>query len=286
MTNTLRTWGQALDYTMQHRWKRLASAKTNEINSRKITDLYGRSLPVARMAKAGFWIEMITELQDLRPVISGNTINKVISTGTTVLSLTNRAGLHDHQVPDLRDIRMKKVNQRHTWYTKEQVDQMVHVATDIFSREDLADAILFSAYTGVRQGELLKLHSEDVDLAHNTLWVGGKPNRINKGNDIRTVQIHEKLTPVINRRLDRKFLFKEDWSNKDQLYRAFKKVRDYAGISDDHCWHTLRHSFGTWLGEVTHPKQIQALMGHADIQPSLKYCHATDEATRSAILAI
>ena len=87
-------------------------------------------------------------------------------------------------------------------------------------------------------------------------------------------------------RLHQTYLFRDDWSNKDQLYAAFKKVRKQVGIAEDHVWHTLRHSFGTWLGETTHPRQIMALMGHANIETSLRYVKATDEATRSAVLAI
>ena len=52
---------------------------------------------------------------------------------------------------------------------------MAEIAVDVYDRQDLADAILFSAYTGVRQGELLKLRSDDVDVARSQIWVGGKP---------------------------------------------------------------------------------------------------------------
>ena len=77
-----------------------------------------------------------------------------------------------------------------------------------------------------------------------------------------------------------------DWTNKDQLYNSFKKVRDYCGIGDDHVWHSLRHSFGTWVGEVAHPRQLMALMGHKQVETSLRYCKATDSALRTAIAAI
>ena len=163
---------------------------------------------------------------------------------------------------------------------------MASIATDIYDRQDLADAIVFSAYTGVRQGELLKLRSEDVDVARSILWVGGKPTLVTKGKNCRSIPLHPLVQPIVENRLDRTFLFKDDWANKDALYRVFKKVRKQAGIADDHVWHTLRHSFGTFLGETTHPRQIMALMGHANIETSLRYVKATDDACRSAVLAI
>jgi integrase len=173
-----------------------------------------------------------------------------------------------------------------TYFSKEQVKQLAFNAIDIFDNKALADAIIFSAYTGVRQGELLKLKSEDFDPALNQIWIGGKPGRSTKPNDVRNIVLHPLVEPIVKDRLDQNYLFRDDWTNKDQLYSAFKKVRKYCGIDEDHVWHSLRHSFGTFLGEQTHPRQIMALMGHKQISTSLRYVKATDSATRTAILAI
>ena len=281
---TIKTWGQALDYTWKNKWKRLNSAKTNQINSNHVTNYCGRSLPLSRMGKAHWWIELMTELQDENPSWSTSTVNRVVSAGTTVLKFTNLAGLHNVKCPEFQ--RKKEGEARLTYFTKEQVDKMAHVAVEIYDRQDLADAIIFSAYTGVRQAELLKLRSDDVDLALNVIHIGGKSSLVTKGKNVRSVPIHEKVAPIIMRRLNQEKLFGDDWLNKDALYRAFKKVRALCGISEDHVWHSLRHSFGTFLGEVTHPRQIMTLMGHAQVETSLRYVKPTDEACRSAVLAI
>lgn len=282
MTTPTKTWGEAFDYTWRVKWRRMASAKTNQINAGHITTYAGRSLPLSRMGKAGWWMELISDLQDEGR--SSSTINRIISAGTTVMRFTRLAGLHDVDVPQFQ--RLKEGEHRMTYFTKEQVQQMAFVAVDIFDRKDLADAIVFAAYTGVRQGELLKLRSDDVDLGLSRIFVGGKPGRETKGKNVRAIPIHPLVEPIVTNRLDRSLLFGDDWANKDQLYAAFKKVRKYCGISEDYVWHSLRHSFGTFLGEVTHPRQIMALMGHANIETSLRYVKATDEATRSAVLAI
>lgn len=282
MTTPTKTWGEAFDYTWRVKWRRMASAKTNQINAGHITTYAGRSLPLSRMGKAGWWMELISDLQDEGR--NSSTINRIISAGTTVMRFTRLAGLHDVAVPQFQ--RLKEGEHRLTYFTKEQVQQMAFVAVDIFDRKDLADAIVFAAYTGVRQGELLKLRSEDVDLGLSRIFVGGKPGRETKGKNVRAIPIHPLVEPIVTNRLDRSLLFGDDWANKDQLYAAFKKVRKYCGITEDYVWHSLRHSFGTFLGEVTHPRQIMALMGHANIETSLRYVKATDEATRSAVMAI
>ena len=282
---TIKTWGEALDYTMNVKWKRLASAQTNKINANHITEYCGRSMPLSRMAKAGWWMEFIADMQD--DGRSSSTINRIISAGTTVMKFTRLAGGHDIECPSFA--RLKEGEHRLTYFTKEQVDQMAFAATDIFDKPELADVIVFAAYTGMRQGEILRIRCEDIDLALGVIHVGGKPGQETKGKNVRSIPIHEKVMPILQKRLASQTkgkLFGNDYSHKDALYRAFKKVRDYCGITQDHVFHSLRHSFGTFLGEVTHPRQIMALMGHANVETSLRYVKATDEANRAAILAI
>tara|TARA_R100001463_G_scaffold132359_1_gene192973 strand:+ start:5195 stop:6049 length:855 start_codon:yes stop_codon:yes gene_type:complete len=284
MTNRFNTWSHALNWYWDKKAKRQAQAKTFHTNAARITSYGGASLPLTRMSKGSWWVEFQEELQAENPEMSTSTVNRITSAGTVVLRKTREAGLHLIDCPKVE--RLPEGKSRLIWFTKDQVDNLVHIAKDIFDHKDLADAILFSAYTGLRQGELLKIKPCDVSTDLTSLTIGGRSKFVTKTKDVRTIPIHEKIRPLIASRLDNEYLFKGDWANKDQLYRVFKKVRKEAGISEDHVWHCLRHSFGTWLGEVTHPRQIMALMGHSSIDTSLRYTHATDKAIRSAILAI
>lgn len=288
MSENVKTWGQALDWVWSTHWRRLASAKTNQINSGHLTAYCGRSMPLARMAKGAWWTEAISELQDEHPQWSTGTVNRVISAGTTVLRKCHRAGLTEIAVP-LFD-RLVEGEHRHTWFTKPQVESLAFAATDVFHRQDLSDALLFAAYTGARQGESLKIKVEDIDWSLNNIWFGGRPGRVTKSKKVRNVPIHSRIAPLLRQRCEHAApntrLFGDDWNNKDQLYNAFKKVRSYVGISEDYCWHTLRHSFATWAGEAGHPRDVMALLGHSQITTTLKYCKATDAALRSTILAI
>ena len=282
---TIKTWGEALDYTWRVKWKRTRSAKTCAINANHITNYCGRSLPLKRMTVAGWWMEFKSELEDGGR--SGSTINRILSAGTTAMRFTKLAGLHDHDCPQFE--RAEEGKHRLTWFTKDQVDQLAHISRDLYGDRwgnNLADAILVSAYTGVRQGELLKLRPADYDPALDALIIGGKPWNQTKSGNVRQIKVNDKIRPIILDRLNQSRLFHEDWSNKDQLYAAFTKVRKIAGFDDDHVWHTLRHSFGTWVGAVSHPRTVMELLGHATIEMSLRYCKATDDATRSAVMAI
>ena len=285
-TTTVKTWGEALDFTWRVKWKRLASAKTAQINSNHITNYAGRSLPLKRLTSAGWWLEFKAEMEDQNR--NGSTINRIISAGSTVLNFTRLAGLHSYDMPKFE--KAEEGATRIEWFTKEDVDRLAYLSRDLYGDrwgDNLADAMLFSAYTGLRQGELLKLRSSDYDPAHDQIWVGGKPGRLTKyRKGIRNITVHPKIQQIVLNRLSRDRLFGDDWNNKDQLYGAFVKVRKAAGFSDDYVWHCLRHSFGTWMGAVTHPRTLMEALGHQTIDMSLKYCKATDEAARSAVLAL
>ena len=281
----IKTWGEAFDFTWKTHWKRMRSAKTNGINAGHITEYGGRSLPLKRMSSMAWWMELKSTLEDEGR--SGGTINRILSAGSTVLNFTRMAELHDVVVPKFQ--RADETAQRLTWFTKDQVDRLAYLSRDLYGDrwgDNLADAMLVSAYTGLRQGELLKLRPADYDPALDVLIIGGKPWNQTKSGKVRQLPVSDKIRPIVMNRLEQSRLFHEDWNNKDQLYAAFTKVRRAAGFTDDYVWHTLRHSFGTWIGAVTHPRTLMELLGHSTIDMSLRYCKATDEATRSAVMAI
>ena len=191
------------------------------------TNACGKSAPIKSLAKASWWMEFIADMKDEG---RNTSINRIISAGRTVFETSREAELHACTWPKVK--RQKEGEARLTYFSKEDVQRMAYAATTIFDRPDLADAIVFSAYTGVRQGELLKLKVEDIDLERDLIWIGGKPGRITKASNVRSVFIHEQVKPILMNRLDRDYLFRDDWTNKDQLYGRFKKVRNHCGQPD------------------------------------------------------
>ena len=280
MTTAIKTWGEAVDWTWNNHWKRQRSNQTVQFRVDRISKFCGLSFPLAKMKKLSWWIELQNDILE-EDQVSNATVNRAISVASCAVRKTYEAQLHSVRCPKIP--RLEESEGRIVYMTKEQVDRLAFLAIDIFDRQDLADAIIFSAYEGVRQGEFLKLKSEDIDQNLNVIWVGGKPGRITKSRNVRTVPIHKKVQPILERRLSNNYLFGDDWKNKDQLYRAFKKVRKVAGLSDEYVWHCLRHSYATWMGEIAHPRQIMDLMGHANIDTTLRYCKATDSAKKEAM---
>tara|TARA_R100000664_G_C2751208_1_gene138490 strand:+ start:1436 stop:2287 length:852 start_codon:yes stop_codon:yes gene_type:complete len=283
MTDTIKTFGEAAEWTYQKHWKRQRSVRTVVPRLEKVKHHIGHSFPLGKLGKLSKWLDLQADLQE-EDQCSNATVNRAISVATTAIKKTFEAQLHSVKCPSVP--RLEETKCRFVYFTKDQVKKLAHYAEDIYDRQDLSDAIIFSAYTGVRQGELLKLRPDDIDFNLNVIWIGGKPKQVTKSNNVRTIQIHPIIEPILKRRLDNRRLFGDDWTNKDQLYNAFKKVRKYAGISDEYVWHCLRHSFATYLAEVTHPRQVMELLGHANIETTLRYCKPTQEACNKAVLSI
>lgn len=280
----IKTWGQALEYTFKtrHSWRHGNGAKTAAINAGHFTRIRGLSFPVGRITQP-ILNEVSVELEDEGK--SDATINRVVSAVSTVLNHCAFDGL----IPAPAKFRRRKEHEgRINFYTKEEVSQLSHAAVDPFMREDAAEIIKVAAYTGMRQGELLKLKAKDVDFGLNVIHVGGRPDVQTKAGNYRSIPIHTHIAALLERRIDNVGsnvrVFGDEWNDKDQLLRVFKKVNKYIGKDETYVFHTLRHSFGTWCAEAGVPiRTIMDLMGHKRIETTLRYAKTTDKARTEAL---
>lgn len=280
------TWGEAVDYTLRTRdsWRNGNGRKTNIINTGHFTEAHGRSFPVSKISSA-LVNQYAVDLEETGK--SNATINRCISAISTVINHCAEDDLCERP-PKFK--KRKEAESRVQWYTKQQVDQMCRAAVDVYERHDLADIIQFAAYTGLRRGELLKLKARDVDLSLNTVHVGGLPDFVTKSENYRSVPIHDRIFDPLVKRLEQakpSVLVFDDWSSIDQLCRAFEKVRRFIGLPDGYCFHTLRHSFATWHTEAgTNARTLMELMGHKNIETTLRYAKVTSKAKTQAMSAI
>lgn len=283
----IKTWGQALEYTFQtrHSWRHGNGRKTAEINSGHFTRMRGLSFPVAKITQP-IISQVSIELEDEGK--SDATINRVVSAVSTVL---NHCAFDGLIAAPAKFRRRKESEGRVLYYSKDEVDRLINLSTEVFQRDDLAEIITFAAYTGMRQGEILKIRNKDICWATNRIWVGGVPGQETKAGNCRAIPIHSKVAPVLQARCHNSTasvrLFGDEWRDKDQLLRAFRKVNSLVPKDAAYCFHTLRHTFATWSAEAGVPiRTLMALMGHKRIETTLRYAKATDTALDQAIAAI
>ena len=155
--------------------------------------------------------------------------------------------------------------------------------------------ILIGLRTGLRQGELLALRWEDVDLKTGLLRVRQSVTRghvtepkSGKGRDVPLsddavaafkTQRHLR-GPLVFCDQDGTMLVKTEC--KWPLWRACQR----AGLRRI-SWHVLRHSFASHLAMRGVPlKVVQELLGHATMDMTMRYAHLSPNIPREAVKAL
>ena len=281
------TWGEAVETTLRTRptWRNGSGRKPAIINCGHFTRHQGLSFPCNRISIA-LMEDIGLELHEEGK--SHATINRVTSAVSTVLNHCHRRELCNKPPTFTKH---KETEGRHSFFTREQVEQLIHASIDPYDRKDVADIIAVAAYTGMRQGELLKIKAKDFDLGGMKIHIGGRPDVKTKARNYRAIPIHNRIAGLLAERLEylspNVKVFGDEWNDKDQLLRAFRKVRKYCGFDDSLVFHSLRHSFATWHVEAgTHMRTIMKAMGHKRIETTIRYAKPTDKALEEAMTAI
>jgi integrase len=161
--------------------------------------------------------------------------------------------------------------------------------------ESEQDAAIFTvaAFTGLRLGELRALRWRDVEFSKRTIIVRGSftGGRLGppKSGRIRSVPLIDQAARVLDGLSRREtFTAPEDLVfcspvgehvHDDQLRDRFYAALDAAGLGDKRTgtnpmvFHDLRHTFGTLAVEAWSITDVQAYMGHANIQTTMIYVH-------------
>ena len=214
---------------------------------------------------------------------SNNTLNKHLTTLRHVLRTISQEGyLNACPVFKMWEENAYRTN----YFEKEHVEQLAQYALE---RDDIpmAHVIRCAGYTGLRQGELMRLKVRDVDLKKGFIHVGGTADTKTKGRNYRTVSIHKSIVSILEMRTQGRertgYVF-DEFPSRKQLYRRFLKCRDrliYENqdlIDKSYVFHTLRHSYGTWhIQGGTSLTRVRDLMGHCSVTVTERYLHNTPQ---------
>lgn len=185
-----------------------------------------------------------------------------------------------------RRVRKFQLNNRRERYLS--VEEEERLMSMLFGRRlYLRPIIILALNTGMRRGEILTLEWWQVDFSLNRLIVtktkSGKPRHIPMNGIVR-----EALLELRDQSKGR-YVF-ESRKKKDQPMqepkKAFNASLKDAGI-ENFRFHDLRHTAGTRLAEAgADAFTIKDILGHASIQTSAIYVHATDEGKRRALVSL
>jgi integrase/recombinase XerD len=141
--------------------------------------------------------------------------------------------------------------------------------------------MLFLAYSaGLRVSEVVNLKVKDIHSARMVINIKGA-----KGKKDRTVVLSEGILDLLRKYYSvyqpKDWLFegqyKEEAYSTRSLQQIFHRAKNKAKIIQPVTFHSLRHSYATHLHERgTDIKIIQELLGHNDIQTTLRYTHVSN----------
>jgi len=150
---------------------------------------------------------------------------------------------------------------------------------------------LLSLYTGMRFGEIAKLIWIDVDFTQNCIMLkntkSGKNRPAFMTHDVKTM-----LSQRYKGEKDRLVFPARGFDNKphamiSHLYYNVVRIMFNQDVSDKRDWvnfHTLRHTFASWLVEGdTSIYFVKELLGHSDLKLTERYSHIGKNQLKQAV---
>jgi len=180
------------------------------------------------------------------------------------------------------------------FYSREEIDALVRAAT---SEQDAA-VYLTAAMTGLRRGELIALRWRDVDFPGQAIRVRANYSFgqlvTPKSGKVRSVPMVAEVAQALARLGQREhFTGEQDpvfvgqagqHMDASALRRRYAEAVKCAGLRALP-FHSLRHYFGSMAVNRATLVQVQAWMGHAHIQTTVRYLHAKSQADDAVLLA-
>jgi len=232
----------------------------------------------------GYKVHRSREKSRRKKLLSPASVNRELSTLRRLLRLASEWRVID-RVPRIRLLRGE--HGREFVLTHEQ-EKLYLAAAPV----DLADVAILLLDSGLRIGEALSLEWPDVHLepaAGSMLGSVTARWSTTKNSKTRRVSLTERAVAMLRRRGPARTGYVFHRGDGLPLYQAYlneqhSTVRKLLKLPVEFVPHSLRHTYGTRLGETgTDAFTIMRLMGHSSVTVSQKYVHPTPETMERAV---
>ena len=134
-----------------------------------------------------------------------------------------------------------------------------------------ADMLLVLLYSGLRISELYEMETEKIDLSAR-IMVGGLKTEAGRN---RTIPIHKKIVPIIERVCGEKYLVQSPRGKKYHYSNEGLKLNRYMkSIGLSHTIHETRHTFISQCDRLKLPAlAVKRIVGHATKDITEHYTH-------------
>ncbi len=184
-----------------------------------------------------------------------------------------------------REIKSFKIPEKQPLFLNEVEYQLLLRTIDVKYFRDL---VIFAVNTGLRQGELIQLEWNQINFKDRLLILDNR-NFQTKSKKVRTIPLNITALQILTDREKVKaneFVFTKDGEKLEpvSISQTFKKYVVKAKINRQLKFHSLRHTFASWLVQKgVSIYYISKLLGHSDIKTTEIYSHLRNEDLRQTI---
>ena len=152
-------------------------------------------------------------------------------------------------------------------------------------RDNLKPMVLLAMNTGLRRGELFSLKWPDIDIGRAMLTIHGYQA---KSEHTRHIPLNAEALETLKEwkkgRTDSPYVFpSKDGKRLGHIRRSWGGLVKDAKLKDFR-FHDLRHDFASRLVMAEVPlNTVRELLGHSDIETTLRYAHLAPEHTAAAV---
>jgi integrase len=219
-------------------------------------------------------IEQIAKSKE-KTGVTASTVNRMLAVIRSILRKAEREWCWITRAPV---IRMRPENTgRIRWLTQEEASRLISELP-----EHLADMVIFTLATGLRQSNVTGLQWRDVDLIKCHALVHPDQSKTKKAIP---VPLNEDAITIIKKQLGKhdQFVFSYKGNCIIQCStKAWRKALMRTGISDFR-WHDLRHTWASWhVQNGTTLHELQELGGWTSYEMVLRYSHLTSDHLKRA----
>lgn len=178
---------------------------------------------------------------------------------------------------------MKIPEKQPLFFSREEYQKLKTTINDI----DFKDLVELAINTGMRQMELLTLTWQQINIDDKMIMLDNR-NHITKSKRIRSIPMNQ---TVIDTLLKRQLTTPNgtvfhylDFIKQYTISRKFKHFVLQANLNPKFHFHSLRHTFASWLVQEAVPiYYVSKLLGHADIKTTEIYAHIRKDDLQDAV---
>jgi len=218
----------------------------------------------------------------LQEGVTGSTVNRELGCMKHIYTKAIEWGKATEN-PVKRVKLFKENNQRVRFLEKGEIKILLDVCPEF-----LKPIVIVALNTGMRQGEILNLKWDDIDLVRGIITI-----RNTKNNETRFIPLNSVLRNTFEKlkekcKMDSPWVFCDDEGKRlsrfcNDIRRSFLKVLKEAGIKDFR-FHDLRHTFASHLVMAgADIMTVKELLGHKTLEMTLRYSHLSPDFKRSTV---